>query len=76
MSEKEIGQIAERAKFIVCGYAFSEQEDGFVSIMNLLHPDCSMVVNHDSEIIATNMDPIEQKIVLDLCIKNLQFMED
>ena len=35
-----------------------------------------MVVNKDCEMIATNMDPIEQKIVLDLCKRNMQFMED
>jgi hypothetical protein len=34
-----------------------------------------MVVNKEGEIIETNMDPIEQKIVLDLCKRNLQFME-
>ena len=76
MSELEISKIAEEAKFIVCGYAFSAQEDGFISILNLKHPDCAMVVKPDGEVIATNMDPIEQRIVLDLCKKNLQFMED
>ncbi len=76
MSEKELLQIAENARFIVGGYAFTQREDGFVSILNLYHPECAMVVNKDGEIIETNMDPIEQRIVKELCHKNLQFMEE
>lgn len=76
MSELEVFDIAEKSKIIVSGYAFLKTEEGFVSILNLEHPSCAMVVNMDSEIIDTNMDEIEQKIVLDLCAKNLQFMED
>ena len=76
MSETEVDFIAKNAKFVVSGYAFSWREDGFISILNLNHPDCAMVVNDDAEIIETNMDPIEQRIVLALCKKNLQFMRD
>lgn len=75
MTETDIITIAENANIIVNGYAFTERNDGFVSILNLYHPDCAMVVNKTGEIIETNMDPIEQQIVLDLCKKNLQFME-
>ena len=76
MSEKEVEIIADNAKFVVSGYAFTRREDGFISILNLNHPDCAMVVNYDNEIIETNMDPIEQHIVLDICRRNLQFMEE
>ena len=76
MSEKEVLEVADKAKLIVNGYAFSKLADGLVSILNLNHPDCAMVVRRDGEIIETNMDPIEQQIVLELCRKNLQFMED
>ena len=58
--------IADKAKLIVNGYAFSELEDGLISILNLNHPDCAMVVRRDGEIMETNMDPIEQKIVLEV----------
>ncbi len=75
MSEKEISEIAEKANFIVSGYAFTEREDGFISILNLEHPDCAMVVDRNAEIVETNMDQIEQQIVLDLCERNLQFLE-
>ena len=76
MSDQEIKQIADSAEIIVNGYAFTSRADGFISILNLNHPDCAMVVNTDCEIIETNMDEIEQHIVLELCKKNLQFMED
>ena len=76
MSEKEVLEVADKAKLIVNGYAFSGLENGMVSILNLNHPDCAMVVRRDGEITETNMDPIEQQIVLELCRKNLQFMED
>ena len=76
MPEKEVMEVADKAKMIVNGYAFSEPEDGMVSILNLNHPDCAMVVKRDGEVIETNMDPIEQQIVLGICRRNLQFMED
>ena len=76
MPERDVMEIADNAKMIVNGYAFSGLGDGMVSILNLNHPDCAMVVKLDGEIIETNMDPIEQQIVLELCRKNLQFMED
>ena len=76
MREEEITYIADNANFIVCGYAFSKREDGFIEILNLNHPDCAMVINQEGSIIETNMDKIEQQIVLDLCRKNLQFMEE
>lgn len=75
MPEEEIRRIANAAAFIVKGYAFTPHEDGFVSILNLEHPECAMVVNRSGELIETNMDAIEQQIVLKLCKKNLQFLE-
>ena len=76
MPEKELQKIAENAKIIVNGYAFSKREDGFISILNLDHPDCAMVISKDLEIIETNMDEIEQEIVISLAKRNLPFLED
>ena len=76
MPESEVQKIAEDADFIVNGYAFTSRSDGFVSILNLEHPDCALVINKSLEIIETNMDEIEQVIVLELAKKNLQFLED
>lgn len=38
MSDKQIQEIAEKAKIIVSGYAFSMMENGFISILNLKDP--------------------------------------
>lgn len=75
MSEELIQKIANNAAFIVKGYAFSPREDGLVGILNLEHPECAMVVDRSGEMVETNMDAIEQKIVLELCRRNLQFLE-
>ena len=76
MPENELQKIADNAKIIVNGYAFSKREDGFISILNLDHPDCAMVISKDLEIIETNMDEIEQGIVVSLAKRNLPFLED
>lgn len=76
MPEKELEKIAENAKIIVNGYAFSKRDDGFISILNLDHPDCAMVISKELEIIETNMDEIEQGIVLSLAKRNSVFLED
>lgn len=76
MPEKELQKIAENAKIIVNGYAFSKRDDGFISILNLDHPDCAMVISKELEIIETNMDEIEQGIVLSLAKRNFSFLED
>ncbi len=76
MPEKELQKIAENAKIIVNGYAFSKRDDGFISILNLDHPDCAMVISKELEIIETNMDEIEQEIVLSLAKRNLAFLEE
>ncbi len=49
MPEKELQKIAENAKIIVNGYAFSKRDDGFISILNLDHPDCAMVISKELE---------------------------
>lgn len=65
MPKEELQKIADDAAFLVKGYGFTPRDDGFVSVLNLDHPKCAMVVNRDGEMIETNMDAIEQQIVLD-----------
>jgi|GEM_PF-1436357 hypothetical protein len=36
MTEKEIEKIVDKADFVVSGYAFTERDDGFISILNLI----------------------------------------
>ena len=76
MSDLELQSIAENAKLIINGYSFTIRADGFISILNLNHPECAIVFNNDFEIIETNMDEIEQNIVKDLAKKNIEFLEN
>lgn len=79
MSEQEIKKIVDKARIIVDGYAFVLHDDeyaGMVDIISLDHPDCTMVLRLNGELIATNMDAIEQLIVKDLFNRNLEFLED
>ena len=39
MTENEVKEIADNANFVVSGYAFTKRDDGFISILNLNHPD-------------------------------------
>ena len=39
MSDLELKKIAENAKAIINGYSFTIREDGFISILNLQHPE-------------------------------------
>ena len=75
MPEAELKKIADNAELIVNGYAFTRREDGFISILNLEHPDCAIVISDELEIIETNMYEIEQGIVLDLAKNNIPFLE-
>mgnify|MGYP006886761742 CR=1 FL=1 len=63
MNENEIKAIAEKAQMIVCGYAFSQTEEGFIRVVNLHAPHHALVMSKDGKTIETNMDDIEISIV-------------
>ena len=44
MKEEEIKAVAEKAMMIVCGYAFSQTEEGFIRVV-YLHPPISCSCN-------------------------------
>lgn len=68
-----IEEIADKADMIINGYAFTKDGD-YIRILNL---NC---VNHaavilNGKIVETNMDDIENQIVMDYYDQNKQFME-
>ena len=68
-----IEEIADKADMIVNGYAFTKDGD-YIRVLNL---NC---VNHaavilNGKIVETNMDDIENQIVIDYYDQNKQFME-
>ena len=68
-----IEEIAVKADMIINGYAFTKDGD-YIRVLNL---NC---VNHaavilNGKIVETNMDDIENQIVMDYYDQNKQFME-
>lgn len=69
-----IKDIADRADMIVNGYAFTKEGD-YIRVLNLNHINHAAVILKD-EVIETNMDGIEVRIVLDYYNNNKEFMEE
>lgn len=62
MKEEEIKAVAEKAMMIVCGYAFSQTEEGFIRVVYLHSPYHALVMTSEGEVTETNMDDIEISI--------------
>ena len=69
-----VENIADKADMIINGYAFTKDEE-CVRVLNLNCINHAAVIYND-KIIETNMDDIENQIVLDYYENNKQFMED
>lgn len=69
-----VENIADKADMIINGYAFTKDEE-YVRVLNLNCINHAAVIYND-KIIETNMDDIENQIVLDYYENNKQFMED
>ena len=63
MNEEEIKIVAENAMMIVCGYAFSKTDEGFIRVVYLYPPYHALVMTSEGEITETNMNDIEISIV-------------
>ena len=69
-----VQEIADKANMIINGYAFTKNGD-YIRVLNLDHLNHAAVILED-DIVETNMDDIENQIVLDYYLNNKQFMED
>lgn len=69
-----VEEIADKADLIINGYAFTKDE-GYVRVLNLNCINHAAVIYND-KIVETNMDDIENQIVLDYYENNKQFMEE
>lgn len=74
MVQLDVVEIADRADMIINGYAFTKDED-YVRVLNLNCINHAAVIYND-KIIETNMDDIENDIVMKYYQKNKHFMED
>ena len=73
MSEEMVRKIADGADMIVRGYAFTRADD-FIRIFNLNDRESSMVIAPDGTMIETNMNEIEQALVLDIWSKDSKYI--
>ena len=73
--EYRLQEIADRSAMIVGGYAFSKMDD-MIRVLNLNNPSKAMVLSPAGVMLETNMDPIEQTLVLKHWERNSCFMED
>lgn len=70
----DIKNVADKADMIINGYAFT-QENKYIRVLNLNKLNHAAVIYND-KIVETNMDDIENQIVLDYYLNNKQFMEE
>lgn len=75
MKEEEIKSVAEKAMMIACGYAFSQNEEGFIRVVYLHSPYHALVMTSEGEVTETNMDDIEISIVQKYWNRNKKLME-
>ena len=75
MKEEEIKAVAEKAIMIVCGYAFSQSEEGFIREVYLHPPYHALVMTREGDVIETNIDDIEISIVQKYWKRNKNLME-
>ena len=75
MPESKLREIAEHSEMIVGGYAFTRTND-VIRVLNLNNTSKAMVLSADGIMLETNMDPIEQMLVLKHWERNSCFMED
>jgi hypothetical protein len=69
-----IKEIADKADMIINGYAFTKEEK-WVRVLNLNCVNHAAVILND-KIVETNMDDIENEIVIEYYQQNKQFMEE
>ncbi|MBD5465921.1 MAG: hypothetical protein HDR22_08925 [Lachnospiraceae bacterium] len=70
----DIKDIADKADMIINGYAFTKDNER-VRVLNLNCINHAAVILND-KIVETNMDDVENEIVMDYYNHNKQFMEE
>lgn len=71
----DIKTIADKADFIVNGYAFTRENDR-IKVLNLNCPNKAVVFSLEDEVLETTMDDIELSIVSRYLQQNQKYMED
>ena len=74
MPEEKIRMIADDADMIIRGYAFKRKGE-FIHVFNTNDGESAMVITDEGTMIETNMDEIEQALVLNIWAKDSKYME-
>lgn len=69
-----IKDIADKADMIINGYAFTNN-NGWIKVLNLNCPNHAAVI-YNEKIVETNMDDVENEIVIEYYKNNREFMEE
>lgn len=72
--QPDIKDIADKADMIINGYAFTDS-GGWIRVLNLNCLNHAAVI-YDGKIVETNMDDIENEIVMEYYRNNKGFMEE
>lgn len=72
---RDVKNIADLADLIVNGYAFTKCEEGF-QVLNINNANRATLLSKSGKVLATTMDDIENKIVINYFMKNKRFMEE
>lgn len=72
--QPDIKDIADKADMIINGYAFTDN-DGWIRVLNLNCLNHAAVI-YEGKIVETNMDDIENEIVMEYYRNNKEFMEE
>ena len=70
----DIIDIADKADMIINGYAFTKDNE-WVRVLNLNCVNHAAVILNDN-IVESNMDDVENEIVMDYYLHNKKFMEE
>ncbi len=76
MSEKQLKEIADKADFIIAGYSYTKDADGYIRILNLENPLEACVLQRDGTMVETTMDDITVLKVQSYYLKNQEFIEE
>lgn len=75
MTKEELYAVRANSDMIVCGYAFSRNEDSNIRVLDLNVPNHAVVLSPDGKVLETNMTDIELSIVADYWNRNRKYME-
>lgn len=70
----DIETVASTSDMIVNGYAFSQEDDGRIRVLNLNSPTMAFVFDGEGNVLETSMDDMELGIVRGYFLNNREFL--